>query len=300
MTTDALCHVAFYRLITLDDPDAVAARLRELTRALLGSIVVASEGVNGAVAGSGAAIAEFQSALMHDALLGRCLVGMVFKPSACTTEPFGRMKVHRRPELVAVGVPTAISETGTERTPTQVSPAEWRTLIREDDVIVLDNRNSFEFRLGHFNGAVDPGVSHFRDFPAFIENHAAAWREQGTRVAMYCTGGIRCEKTSGWVQSLGLQVFELEGGILNYFQCLPDADLDWQGECFVFDNRVALDTRLQETSTTPEQVYQGELAGEWRLQRARRLADALGATPTPTPTPTTTPAITATSPAPTA
>jgi len=90
-------------------------------------------------------------------------------------------------------------------------------------------------------------------------------------VAMYCTGGIRCEKTSAWMSDLGLQVRELEGGILNYFLTLPDAEREWQGECFVFDNRVALDTRLQETETTAEQVYADEPDGEWRLQRARRL-----------------------------
>ncbi|RYF36245.1 MAG: hypothetical protein EOO25_21220, partial [Comamonadaceae bacterium] len=93
-------------------------------------------------------------------------------------------------------------------------------------------------------------------------------------VAMYCTGGIRCEKTSAWMLDLGLESYQLEGGILNYFQQMPDADRDWQGECFVFDNRVSLDTRLQETATTLDDVYLGEPDGEWRLNRARRLADA--------------------------
>jgi UPF0176 protein len=88
---------------------------------------------------------------------------------------------------------------------------------------------------------------------------------------MYCTGGIRCEKTSAWMHDIGVEVYQLEGGILNYFQTMPDAEKDWQGECFVFDNRIALDTQLQETATTLEQVYDGEPDGEWRLQRARRL-----------------------------
>lgn len=138
--------------------------------------------------------------------------------------------------------------------------------------MVLDNRNHFEYRLGHFNRALDPGVHNFRDFVAFVEQQAPAWLAAGRPVAMYCTGGIRCEKTAPWMRSLGLQVLQLEGGILNYFQQLPDAHRDWQGNCFVFDNRVALNTRLQETSMDAEAVFDPAKADEaWRLQRARRL-----------------------------
>jgi UPF0176 protein len=107
-----------------------------------------------------------------------------------------------------------------------------------------------------------------------VRAHAAQWREQGKRVAMYCTGGIRCEKTSAWMRELGLTVYQLEGGILNYFQQMPDAQRDWRGECFVFDNRVALDTQLQETATTLDDVYQQEADGAWRLERGRRLEQA--------------------------
>jgi UPF0176 protein len=107
-----------------------------------------------------------------------------------------------------------------------------------------------------------------------VRTHAAAWKAQGRPVAMYCTGGIRCEKTSAWMLDLGLPVYQLEGGILHYFEQVPDAHLDFRGECFVFDNRVALDTRLQETATPLEAVYAGSADGAWRLQRARRLAQA--------------------------
>jgi UPF0176 protein len=149
-------------------------------------------------------------------------------------------------------------------------------LLRHDDVVVLDNRNHFEFRLGHFAGAVDPLVHNFRDFAAFVQANAPAWREAGRPVAMYCTGGIRCDKTAPWLRSLGLDVRQLDGGILNYFRQVPDADRDWQGECFVFDNRVALDTHLHETPATAEQVFDAAHPDEaWRLQRARRL-DASG------------------------
>jgi len=138
-------------------------------------------------------------------------------------------------------------------------------------VVVIDNRNSFEYRLGKFKSAIDPQVANFRDFPNYVEATAQAWKAQGKRVAMYCTGGIRCEKSSVWMREQGLDVFQLEGGILNYFQSMPDAEKDWDGECFVFDNRIALNTKLQETDTTLEQVYDAEPDGQWRIARARRL-----------------------------
>jgi len=255
-------HISFYKFVALRDPHAVAAHLRLLASDLLGSVLVAEEGINGVLAGSADALNAFESALQED----ECLVGIAFKRSACKTPPFARLKVHVKPEIVSVGV-----EGGGASAETRVSPEQWRELIARDDVVVLDNRNSFEHRLGRFKNAVDPGVTNFRDFPHYVQAHADEWKAAGKTVAMYCTGGIRCEKTSAWMRDLGLQVRELDGGILNYFQTLPDADRDWQGECFVFDNRVALNTRLQETETTVEQVYASEPDGEWRLQRARRL-----------------------------
>ena len=177
------------------------------------------------------------------------------------------MKVYRKPEIVPLG----IAGVDASNTGTNVSPEQWRKLIAEDDVVLLDNRNSFEYRLGRFKNAIDPQVTNFRDFPKYVEVHAPAWQAEGKRVAMYCTGGIRCEKTSAWMKELNIPVFQLEGGILNYFQSLPDAEKDFDGECFVFDNRIALDTTLHETATTLEDVYGGEPDGEWRLKRAKEL-----------------------------
>jgi UPF0176 protein len=263
-----LCHIAFHRFVALSDPARTAGCLRELARGLLGSVLVAREGINGVLAGPPAVLDSFEAALARDARLDGHFAGMAFKRSACASAPFARLKVHVKPMLVAVGTP---GEAPFRPGGTAVGPQAWRALIAQEDVVVLDNRNSFEYRLGHFARAVDPGVSHFRDFPAYIQAHAPAWRAAGRRVAMYCTGGIRCEKTAAWMQDLGLDVYQLDGGILHYFQSMPDASADWQGECFVFDNRVALDTRLQETGTTPEQVYGGLPDAAWRLQRARRL-----------------------------
>ncbi len=267
----ALFHIAFYQFVALSDPETVAADLRRLTEGLTGSILVAPEGLNGVVAGPAAALDAFEQAVRHAPCFSQSFTNIVFKRSACRTPPFARMKVHTKSEIVAFGVPGVSGLPTPAAATTHVSPAQWRELIQQQDVVVLDNRNSFEFRLGRFKSAIDPQVAHFRDFPAYVQAHAPVWKAAGQRVAMYCTGGIRCEKTSAWMQAQGLEVFQLDGGILNYFQSLPDAERDWEGECFVFDNRIALDTHLQETDTTAEQVYEGEPDGEWRLARARRL-----------------------------
>ena len=293
-----LLHSAFYRFAPLADPPAAAEALRALARGLQGSIVVAGEGLNGTVAGPSDAVTAFEQALQQPDRFAGALRGMPFKHSACTTAPFGRMKVSVKPEIVALGLPNGAAGGAADgavdgaadgaaarqargggglpppdgQDASHLSAAAWRALLARDDVVLLDNRNHFEYRLGHFRGAVDPAVHNFRDFVAFVQAHAPAWRAAGRPVAMYCTGGIRCDKTAPWLRSLGLDVRQLDGGILNYFQQQGDAHLDWQGECFVFDKRIALDTGLCETATTAEQVFDPAQPDEaWRLQRARRL-----------------------------
>jgi UPF0176 protein len=261
--TSVIVHSAFYKFVALDDVDATVAQLRAWTTHLLGSIIVASEGINGMVAGGKEAVDDFEQQLAADPQFA----GIVFKRSPCKTAPFKRMKVYQKPEIVPLG----IAGVDGRNTGTDVSPAEWRKLITEPDVVVLDNRNSFEFRLGHFKNAIDPHVTNFRDFPNYVLANVATWKAEGKRVAMYCTGGIRCEKTSAWMRAFDLPVYQLEGGILNFFKQIPDAQRDWDGECFVFDNRVALDTRLEETATTVDDVYANEPDGAWRLQRAKEL-----------------------------
>lgn len=280
-------HIAFYQFCRVSDPEACAARLREIAAPLLGSILVAHEGINGMLAGAAEQLDAFERAMQasveEDPILAGAFTQMVFKRTACVTPPFKRLKVHVKREIVPLGIPD-VDAAGRidEVRATQVSPKDWRELIRRPDVVLVDNRNSFEYQLGHFAGAIDPGVENFRNFPAYVKAHAERWKTEGKTVAMYCTGGIRCEKSSVWMQDLGLKVAQLQGGILNYFKEMPDAEKDWQGECFVFDNRIALNTRLQETDTSLEDVYvpaktdRSRVSDKnaWRLARAKRLQDS--------------------------
>ncbi len=265
-----LIHTAFYKFVRLGDVEAIATAFRELTAPLTGSILLAPEGVNGMVVGSPRQIDVFELAVRSDARLEAKFADIVFKRSTCKTVPFRKMKVHVKAEIVPLG----IAGVDGSRTGANVSPADWRKLIAEDDVVLLDNRNSFEFRLGRFKNAIDPNVVNFRDFPNYVKEHLDEWKRDGKRVAMYCTGGIRCEKTSAWMREMDIPVYQLEGGILNYFKQMPDAERDWDGECFVFDNRIALNTKLEETDTTLDDVYNNEPDGEWRLARAKRLDEA--------------------------
>lgn len=270
----ALIHSSFYKFVQLDDPDAIVTLLRELVAPLTGSVLVAEEGISGALASTADKLQAFEHALQHDPRLNGLFTGIAFKHSACTTKPFWKVRVHRKAEIVALGIDAIKGQVPQADPQRQLSPQAWRELLAQDKVVLIDNRNSFEHRLGRFKGAIDPQVDNFRDFPEYVQAHAEQWKREGQRVAMYCTGGIRCEKTGPWMQQLGLDVYELEGGIVNFFQAMPDAERDFEGECFVFDNRIAIDTHLQETSTTADQVYTDAPDEAWRLVRAHRLDSA--------------------------
>lgn len=279
-----LLHSAFYRFSPVSSAAVLAIALRALGHrlpGLQGAIVVASEGINGAVAGPAPTVEAFETALQQPDIAAGAFAGTLFKHSTCRRAPFGRLSVQVKAEIVALGLPAAATLPPPEQADdSHVEPARWRELLQRQDVVLLDNRNHFEWRLGRFRGAPDPQVHNFRDFGARVLAQAPAWRAAGKTVAMYCTGGIRCDKAAPWLRSLGLPVLQLQGGILNHFACLPDAERDWEGECLVFDRRVALDTRLRETGTTVEQVYDPALPDEaWRLRRARGLEAAAAAHP---------------------
>jgi UPF0176 protein len=268
-----MLHSTFYRFNPVPAPTDLAQEIRSMARDLLGRIVVAPQGVSGAVAGNPQAIDRFERTFEGSDWLVGAAHGMRFRHSMCTTAPFGRLSVSVKPELVALGLPVSDSISAPDqRDSSHLDPLAWRELLARQACVLIDNRNHFEYRLGHFQGAIDPQVHHFRDFVAYVQAHASAWIAQQRPVAMYCTGGIRCDVAAPWLRSLGLEVWQLDGGILNYFEALPDAALEWQGDCFVFDNRIALDTHLRESPIQADQVYDPQFPDEqWRLQRARQL-----------------------------
>ncbi|WP_192363861.1 rhodanese-related sulfurtransferase [Mesorhizobium mediterraneum] len=231
---------ALYRFARLDDFEALRAPLAAFCcgRGIKGTLLLAHEGINGTLAGSEADIAALIDHL--ESIEG--LAGLEVKYSSATQMPFHRMKVRLKREIVTMGVrdidPTASAGT-------YVAPADWNALISDADTIVIDTRNAYEVSIGTFKGAVDPATASFREFPAWVEQHQAEL--VGRKVAMFCTGGIRCEKATAYVKSLGFEdVFHLKGGILKYLQEVPAEQSLWQGECFVFDERVSVSHGLVE------------------------------------------------------
>lgn len=241
-----LCHDSFYRFVKVEDPALLVSELTELCTQLylLGSILIAEEGINGMLAGERSSLEAFWDVLHQDARFAT----LQPKRTQASHMPFKRLKIRQKPEIVPLGMPEvdAVSKTGV-----QVPPTEWLNLIQQEDVVVLDNRNDFEARIGTFEGAINPGVKKFRDFAKYVLDHQKEW--EGKRIAMFCTGGIRCEKASAWMLDLGMEVYQLEGGIMNYF-LNPSEETGWVGECFVFDERVTLDPALQEGDLTFKDV----------------------------------------------
>ena len=236
------CDVAsFYRFTDLDDP----ADLRDLLQAqceqheLLGIVLLAGEGVNGTLAGRGDAIQAVLDWLGERLSLDQPLDA---RWSVANEAPFRRMRVRTKKEIVTLGRPDIRPQAGTGK---HVSPAEWNALLARDDTLLIDTRNRYEVEVGTFPDAVDPETDSFRDFPDFVASLQEADRDRP--VAMFCTGGIRCEKAAALMMDMGFRdVNQLDGGILNYLENVDDAENRWQGECFVFDTRVAVDRDLAE------------------------------------------------------
>jgi len=231
---------ALYRFARLDAFEALRAPLAAFCcgRGIKGTLLLAHEGVNGTVAGSEADIAALVEHL--EAIDG--LAGLEIKYSSAAEMPFHRMKVRLKREIVTMGVGDLDPATSAG---TYVAPADWNALISQPDTIVIDTRNAYEVSIGTFKGAVDPATASFRAFPAWVEAHRAEL--EGRKVAMFCTGGIRCEKATAYVKSLGFEdVFHLKGGILKYLEEVPPEQSLWQGECFVFDERVSVSHGLAE------------------------------------------------------
>jgi UPF0176 protein len=225
---------ALYRFARFPDPAAIRAPLLALCEAqgIKGTLLLAREGINGTIAGSDAGIA---AVITHIRTLPDCS-GIVVKYSHAATMPFHRLKVRLKREIVTMGEPDIDPLQGVGH---YVKPAEWNALIDDPDTIVIDTRNAYEVKVGTFARAIDPATESFRDFPAWVREHRAEL--EGKKVAMFCTGGIRCEKSTAFLKAEGLDdVFHLEGGILKYLEEVPETESRWHGECFVFDERVAV------------------------------------------------------------
>ncbi|MCC8981049.1 rhodanese-related sulfurtransferase [Bradyrhizobium acaciae] len=235
---------AFYQFAALPDfralREPLRARCAELD--LKGSVLLAHEGINGTIAGTDEAIDGFIAELKNGPLFGGRLHNLELKFSEAAQMPFQRLKVRLKKEIVTLGDPTVDP---TRQVGTYVDPADWNELIAAPDVMVLDTRNAFEVAMGTFEGAVDPKIASFGQFRGFAARHLDPAKHR--RIAMFCTGGIRCEKASAYLLAQGFgEVYHLKGGILRYLEETPQQDSRWRGDCFVFDERVALGHGLHE------------------------------------------------------
>jgi UPF0176 protein len=233
-----ICVAALYKFTPFADHTALQAPLLDCCRArgVKGTLLLAHEGLNGTIAGTDAGIA---AVLDHIRGLPGC-AELEVKFSRAPSMPFHRMKVRLKREIVTMGQPQIdpLASVGT-----YVAPADWNALIADPDTIVIDTRNDYEVAIGTFQRAIDPQTASFRDFPAWFRARREELLGQGQtpKVAMFCTGGIRCEKSTAFLKAEGLeQVFHLQGGILKYLEEVPPEASLWQGECFVFDQRVSV------------------------------------------------------------
>ena len=235
---------ALYQFVPLPDFRELKDPLHKLCLDLgvRGTLLLAHEGINGTVAGSHEAIDALMTDLREGALFMGRLDNLELKFSTATEMPFKRMKVRVKKEIVTLGDPQTDP---LRRVGTYVTPAEWNGLLEEPGIVLLDTRNDFEVEMGTFEGAVDPRIKRFSEFKDFVKNELDP--AQHRRVAMFCTGGIRCEKASSYMLAQGFEeVFHLKGGILKYLEEVPEAESRWNGGCFVFDERVALGHGLVE------------------------------------------------------
>jgi UPF0176 protein len=229
---------ALYHFAPLADPAAVRDPLRALCEehTLKGTLLLAREGINGTIAGPREAL----DSVIDHIRSWRGFAALEVKYSSADDMPFGRMKVKVKREIVTMGVEgiDPLSDVGA-----YVAPEDWNALIADPDTILIDTRNDFEVQHGTFPGAINPETASFRQFPAWFDSRAEAWRAEGRgpKIAMFCTGGIRCEKATAYAKAQGFEeVYHLKGGILKYLEDTPAADSMWRGDCFVFDEREAL------------------------------------------------------------
>lgn len=234
---------ALYKFVSLPDYKALQAPiLAECQKHnIKGTLLLAEEGINGTIAGLPDNIHQLLEYLRQDPIFKQRFADLEHKEAYADEHPFYRMKVKLKKEIVTMGVP---SVSPTKQVGAYVKPEDWNALISDPDVILLDTRNDYEVHIGTFKGAVDPKTTTFREFPKYVKNNLDKTKHK--KVAMFCTGGIRCEKASSFMKEQGFEaVYHLQGGILKYLETVPKENSMWQGECFVFDQRVAVTHGLE-------------------------------------------------------
>ena len=230
---------AMYKFVSLPNFKDVREPLLDfcLSKEIKGTLLLAHEGINGTVSGTRSSIDELLEYLNSY----EALKGIEHKESYYDEQPFYRMKVKLKKEIVTMGV----EDIDPNRTVgTYIDPKDWNDLISDPDVVLIDTRNKYEYDIGTFKGAVDPETESFREFPDYVSENLNP--EKHKKVAMFCTGGIRCEKSTAYMKQQGFEnVYHLKGGILKYLEDVPEEDSLWRGECFVFDNRVSVNHKLE-------------------------------------------------------
>lgn len=230
---------ALYKFVSLPDYKQLQAPIQAACESnnIKGTLLLAEEGINGTIAGLPADIHKTLNYLRQDARFA----DLEHKESYADEHPFYRMKVRLKKEIVTLGVPGV---SPTKKVGTYVKPEDWNALISDPDVILIDTRNDYEVDIGTFKGALDPKTTTFREFPEYVAHNLDKTKHK--KVAMFCTGGIRCEKASSYMMDQGFEeVYHLQGGILKYLETVPEKTSLWQGECFVFDQRVAVKHNLE-------------------------------------------------------
>ncbi len=225
----------FYKFVSIDNCSELQATLQEYCEQhhILGTILLATEGINGSIAGTAETIDAAMAYLRQDPRLS----DLTYQTASWAGKPpFSKLKIKVKSEIVTFRSDQADP---TQQVGTYVAPPDWNTLINDPAVVVIDTRNDYEVEVGTFAGAIDPHTASFTELPAYVQQHLDP--QQHPKVAMFCTGGIRCEKATAWMLAAGFQeVYHLQGGIINYLQQIPASESKWQGECFVFDDRVAI------------------------------------------------------------
>lgn len=231
--------IALYKFVALPDFEEIQKPLLNkcLDFGVCGTLLLAHEGINGTIAGQDDRMKALIAYIQEETPIGE----LVYKASYVDFAPFNRMKVRLKKEIVTLGVPWVDP---TKNVGTYLKPKEWNEVISQPDVFVVDTRNDYEVELGTFEHAVDPKTKTFREFPEYVEQNMDPKKHK--RVAMFCTGGIRCEKSTAYMLGKGFEeVYHLEGGILKYLEEMPKEESLWKGECFVFDHRVSVDHDLE-------------------------------------------------------